>query len=188
MLKININITAMTNITKFTNLFFNNAKKTYNGTIYTDKDGNEICKEFKFEISDIGKYIVIKLRYEEHLGWGNILGTKLAINDHELSEYEDDYLYGVYKIDWHNEYQKNNKNISYKIKLVPVNDWGAWCPNRSWYTSDMESIINITYNLFEETPIFDNLDEANKFALKKNNELYPKKLSWWGKLKNRFNI
>ena len=48
----------------------------------------------------------------------------------------------------------------------------SWCPDRSWYTSDIESYINHTYNLFEENPLFDNIDDAIRFAIKKNNELY----------------
>ena len=38
------------------------------------------------------------------------------------------------------------------------------------------------YNLYEENPIFDNEDDANEFALKKNNELYPDKRNSFEKL------
>jgi hypothetical protein len=66
--------------------------------------------------------------------------------------------------------------------LTPIGNWGAWCPDRSWYSSDMESIINKQYNLFEENPIFDNVDDAMNFAFEKNFELYPDKRSDMKKL------
>ena len=47
---------------------------------------------------------------------------------------------------------------------------------------DMEQHINHDYNLYEENPIFDNEDDANEFALKKNNELYPDKRNSFEKL------
>ena len=160
-----------------------NIQKTNSGTLGNTKDGEMIERSFKFEPSDIGKYIVIKFRYEEHLFCGAPLGTRLMINNHILHSYKD-YLYGVYLIDWHDDYQKSQKNINYKIKLVPIENWKAWCPSRSWYTGDIEYIINIDYNLFEEIPIFDNIIEAQKFALEKNHELYPYTPTKWEKFKN----
>ena len=157
-------------------------EKTWSGTIKTEEDGTQICRRFKFTPEDVGKFIVMKWRYEEHIFWGGPFGTRLIINHNQLNTRNNDLLYGVYQIDWHNDYWKDHKLINYKVKLVPVGDWGAWCPNRSWYTTDMEQHINNDYNLYEENPIFDNEDDANEFALKKNNELYPDKRNSFEKL------
>ena len=146
-----------------------NIKKTFTGTIKELPDGSEQVRYCKFEPSDIGKFIVLKFRYEEHMFCGSVFGTRLLVNGHE-----PDMLYAVYEIGWHNDLQKHENNVDYKIKLIPVGNWEAWCPNRSWYTSDIESIVNSTYDLFEENPIFDNIDDATKFALDKNFEMYPK--------------
>ena len=148
-------------------------EKTYNGTIMTKEDGSQIQRSFKFLPEDVDKFIVIKWKYEEHMFWGNIFGTKLRVGNHDLNPMSDDELYGVYKIEWHSDWLKNENNMRYKVKLTPVGDFGAWCPNRSWYTSDMESHINKTYNLFEENPMFNKFQEAVEFAIKKNEELYP---------------
>ena len=67
---------------------------------------------------------------------------------------------------------ENENNVSFKVKLTPISAWGAWCPNRSWYTSDIEKSINYNYNLWEEIPIFDNVENALEFAIIKNYELY----------------
>ena len=99
--------------------------------------------------------------------------TRLVINGHELSTNKNSYFYGVYKIEWYSEWLKKDNNMGYKIKLTPVGDYMAWCPDRSWYTSDMESHINNNYNLFEETPLFNTFEEAHNFACDKNFELYP---------------
>lgn len=154
-----------------------NYQKTWGGTIKITEDGTKICKYFKFTPSDIGKYLVLRWRYEEHMFWGGPFGTQLAVNGHILSTYNDDEIYGVYLIDWHSDWCKIENNISYKVKLTPVGNWGAWCPNRSWYTTDMEQHINHDYNLYEENPIFDNENDANEFAIKKNEELYSNKIS-----------
>ena len=123
---------------------------------------------FKFEPSDVGKFIVIKLRYEQHMFWGSLFGTQLAIGGRQLTK--NDYLYGVYQIGWHSDWLMHENNMDYKVKLTPVGEWAAWCPDRSWYTSDMEHLINEQYDLFKETPLFDNKEEANEFAIKKNYE------------------
>lgn len=157
-------------------------EKTWSGTIKTEEDGTQICRRFKFTPEDVGKFIVMKWRYEEHIFWGGPFGTRLIINHNQLNTRNNDLLYGVYQIDWHNDYWKDHGLINYKVKLIPVGDWGAWCPNRSWYTTDMEQHINNDYNLYEENPIFDNEDDANEFALKKNNELYPDKRNSFEKL------
>ena len=39
---------------------------------------------FKFEPSDVGKFIVIKLRYEQHMFWGSLFGTQLAIGGRQF--------------------------------------------------------------------------------------------------------
>jgi hypothetical protein len=148
-------------------------EKTYRGTVKYNPDGTEEIRYCKFEPSDIGKYIVFRWRYEEHLFWGALFETQLVVNGNKLNIRNGDEIYGVYLIDWHSDLCKNENNVSYKIKLTPVGNWNAWCPNRSWYSSDMESIINKQYNLFEENPIFDNVDDAMKFAFEKNFELYP---------------
>jgi len=126
-------------------------------------------RQFKFEPEDIEKYLVMKFRYQQNMFWGSVFGTKLQVNGKD-----PETLFGVYKIEWHSDWCKHENNVKYKIKLTPVGNWGAWCPNRSWYTSDIESMINHTYNLFEEIPLFDNKEDANEFALTKNFEMYPK--------------
>jgi len=150
---------------------------------WINNDGQLVEKRFKFEPEDIGKFIVLKFRYQENMFWGSLLGTKLQINGHQLSERNMDSLYGVYEICWHNEYSKYENNISYKVHLKPVGDWGAWCPNRSWYSSDIESHMFNDYDLIHEMPLFDNVEEANDFAIKKNDELYPKKVTRIDKIK-----
>ena len=127
-------------------------------------------KVFVFEPSDVDKFIVVKLRYQQNLFWGSLLGTQLAINDYHLTE--KDKIYGVYEIGWHSDWLKKENNMSYKVNLKPVGEWGAWCPNTSWYTSDMEHIINEQYNLNNEIPLFDDPDEATKFAIDKNYEMF----------------
>lgn len=101
---------------------------------------------------------------------GSLLGTQLAINDYHLTA--KDYLYGVYEIGWHSDWLKNENNMRYKVNLKPVGEWRAWCPDRSWYTSDMEDLINEQYDLNNEIPLFDDPDEATKFAIDKNYEMY----------------
>lgn len=144
-------------------------EKTYNGTIRTNDDGSQTQRYFKFLPEDVDKFIVIKLRYEEHM----FIHTQLVINGHKLSPNDNLYFYGVYKIEWYSEWLKKDNNMGYKIKLTPVGNYMAWCPDRSWYTSDMESHINNNYNLFEETPLFNTFEEAHNFACDKNFELYP---------------
>lgn len=150
----------------------NKIEKTFRGTVMTLEDGSQIERSFHFEPSDIGRFIVIRWRYQQNMFWGSLFGTQLAVNGYHLNERKDE-LYGVYKIEWHSDWCKYENNVSYKIKLTPVGNWGAWCPNRSWYTHDMESSINNMYNLFEEVPVFDTEDEATEFAINKNYELYP---------------
>lgn len=147
----------------------NSIEKTHRGTIMTTEDGTQIMRSFHFTPEEIGKYIVLKFQYEQNLFWGSILGTRLQINS--KTPY---MLYGVYRIDWHSDWCRHENNVKYKIKLTPVGNWGAWCPNSSWYTSDLESKINHTYNLFEKLPLFDNENDATEFALSKNFEMYPK--------------
>ena len=132
-------------------------------------NGSQIQRYFKFLPEDVDKFIVIKLRYEEHM----FIHTQLVINGHKLSPNDNLYFYGVYKIEWYSEWLKKDNNMGYKIKLTPVGNYMAWCPDRSWYTSDMESHINNNYNLFEETPLFSTFEEAHNFACDKNFELYP---------------
>ena len=132
-------------------------------------NGSQIQRYFKFLPEDVDKFIVIKLRYEEHM----FIHTQLVINGHKLSPNDNLYFYGVYKIEWYSEWLKKDNNMGYKIKLTPVGNYMAWCPDRSWYTSDMESHINNNYNLFEETPLFNTFEEAHNFACNKNFELYP---------------
>lgn len=141
-------------------------KKTFQGTEVTFPDGSQQIRSFKFEVEDIDKYIVLPFRYEEHMFYGNLLGTQLEVNNHKLTN--QDKLFGIYKIEWHNDWC----DLSYKIKLTPINNFKAWCPNRSWYTSDIESLINCEYNLYAENPIFTDLNEASEFVIKKNYELY----------------
>ena len=150
----------------------NTYEKTFNGTIKRIEGGKEMIRSFKFEPEDVGKYLVFRFPYEEHLFWGDLFGTQLVINGHNLSNHNRDEIYGVYLIDWHSDWCKNENNISFKVKLTPVGVWGAWCPNRSWYTSDVEKSINYNYNLWEEIPIFDNVEDALEFAIKKKYELY----------------
>lgn len=132
-------------------------------------NGSQIQRYFKFLPEDVDKFIVIKQRYEEHM----FIHTQLVINGHKLSPNDNLYFYGVYKIEWYSEWLKKDNNMGYKIKLTPVGNYKAWCPDRSWYTSDMESHINNNYNLFEETPLFNTFEEAHNFACDKNFELYP---------------
>lgn len=132
-------------------------------------NGSQPQRYFKFLPEDVDKFIVIKLRYEEHM----FIHTQLVINGHKLSPNDNLYFYGVYKIEWYSEWLKKDNNMGYKIKLTPVGNYMAWCPDRSWYTSDMESHINNNYNLFEETPLFNTFEEAHNFACDKNFELYP---------------
>lgn len=150
---------------------------------WINSNGQLIERYFKFTPDDIGKFIVLKFRYQENMFWGALLGTQLQINAHILSEHNGDSLYGVYEIQWHNDYCKSQNDTRYKIHLKPVGDWGAWCPNRSWYSTDIESIISNDYNLLVETPLFDTMEEAHDFAIKKNSELYPKKVTKFEKLK-----
>ena len=44
-------------------------EKTWSGTIKTEEDGTQICRRFKFTPEDVGKFIVMKWRYEEHIFW-----------------------------------------------------------------------------------------------------------------------
>ena len=150
--------------------------------ITIDKDRTYMIK---FTPNDIGKYIVMKFRYEEHLFCGGPLGTQLVINYNKLNVYNKDMLYGVYRIDWHNDYQKSQNNVSYKVKLTPMGNWAAWCPDRSWYTSDIESLISIIYDLSIENPIFDSDVKATDFALNKNHEMYPDARSICRKIKDK---
>ena len=143
-------------------------KKTCNCATNAN-NGSQIQRYFKFLPEDVDKFIVIKLRYEEHM----FIHTQLVINGHKLSPNDNLYFYGVYKIEWYSEWLKKDNNMGYKIKLTPVGNYMAWCPDRSWYTSDMESHINNNYNLFEETPLFNTFEEAHNFACDKNFELYP---------------
>ena len=145
-------------------------EKTYRGTIKQYVDGSQQIRSFKFEPSDVGKFIVVKFRYQQNMFNGALFGTQLKVKKHYLSTSE--FLYGVYEIGWHSELTKHENNMSYKVKLTPVGNWAAWCPDRSWYTSDIEPLINYTYNLFEDTPIFDNAEQATEFAINKNYELY----------------
>lgn len=135
-------------------------------------------QKFKFLPEHIGKFVVLNFPYEEH-----IFGNHLQIGNHILSDMDRDDFYGIYQINWYDDYAQENQKVSYKIKLVPVKSYSAWCPNRSWYTSDIESIIRNTYT-DDETFIFDNIEDALKFSLKKNKELYPDKKSIF---KNIFN-
>lgn len=132
-------------------------------------NGSQTQRYFKFLPEDVDKFIVIKRRYEEHM----FIHTQLVVNGHKLSPNDNLYLYGVYKIEWYSEWLKKDNNMGYKIQLTPVGNYMAWCPDRSWYTSDMESYINNNYNLFEETPLFNTFEEAHNFACDKNFELYP---------------
>lgn len=153
-------------------------RKTFRGTERDLEDGRVERREFKFESSDLGKYIVVKMRYEQHADWsaGLFFGTQLSINSNKLNTH-DDQIYGVYRIDLYPGYHDGKDIFSYKVKLTPMGKFNAWCPDRSWYTSDMESIINKEYDLFTENPIFDTEAKAIAFALKKNFELYPDKRS-----------
>ena len=132
-------------------------------------NGSQTQKYFKFLPEDVDKFIVIKRRYEEHM----FTSTQLVINGHKFSPNDNLYFYGVYKIEWYSEWLKKDNNMGYKIQLTPVGNYMDWCPDRSWYTSDMESYINNNYNLFEETPLFNTFEEAHNFACNKNFELYP---------------
>lgn len=149
----------------------NTYEKTFSGTIKRTEDGKEMIRSFKFEPEDVGKYLVFEFPYEEHLGYGGILGTRLKINDYFLKPNKDN-LYGIYQIDWASDWCKIENNMDYKVKLTPVRGWKAWCPNRPWYTSEIEMEINYNYNLWEEIPVFDNVKDALVFAMKKNYELY----------------
>lgn len=137
-------------------------------------NSKNVMRRFKFEPTDINKYIVLKFRYEQHMFTNNsMFGSTLVINKHELSTRNTDYLYGVYKIEWHSEYFKMHNDMSYKVQLTPIGFCEDYCPNRSWYTSDVEQIINEDYDLFNEVPLFDTYKDAENFAVKKNDELYP---------------
>ena len=144
-------------------------KKTFSGTEVTFPDGSQEIRRFKFEVEDISKFIVLPCKYEQHLFYGDTFGTQLTMFGHKLVE-DKDILYGIYQVDWYNDYCP----LDYKIKLIPVDNFKAWCPNRSWYTSDIESLINSEYNLYAENPIFTDINEASEFAIKKNHELYDK--------------
>lgn len=151
-------------------------ENSHAGTIKHFEDGSQEIRSFKFEPNDVGKFIVIKWKYEEHMfSGGYLFGKRLQIGDHILNPLSKDELFGVYEIGWHADWCKNENNINYKVKLTPVNDFDMWCPNRSWYSSDMADHINNTYNLFEETPLFDNYQDAYEFSFKKNTELYSRK-------------
>ena len=147
-------------------------EKTCNCVANTN-NGSQTQRYFKFLPEDVDKFIVIKQRYEQHMCFGYPFGKQLIINGHELSTNKNSYFYGVYKIEWYSEWLKKDNNMGYKIQLTPVGDYFAWCPDRSWYTSDIESYINNNYNLFEETPLFNTFEEAHNFACDKNFELYP---------------
>ena len=132
-------------------------------------NGSQTQRYFKFLPEDVDKFIVIKRRYEEHM----FIHTQLVVNGHKFSPNDNSYFYGVYKIEWYSEWLKKDNNMGYKIQLTPAGNYMAWCPDRSWYTSDIESYINNNYNLFEETPLFNTFEEAHNFACDKNFELYP---------------
>lgn len=149
----------------------NTYEKTFGGTIKRTKDGKEMIRSFKFEPEDVGKYLVFCFPYEEHLGYGGILGTRLKINDYFIKTNKDN-IYGIYRIDWAADWCKIENNMDYKVKLTPIGVWKAWCPNRSWYTSEIEMEINYNYNLWEEIPVFDTVKDALEFAMKRNYELY----------------
>lgn len=147
-------------------------EKTCNCAANTN-NGSQTQRYFKFLPEDVDKFIVIKRRYEQHMCFDYPFGKQLIINGHELSTNKNSYFYGVYKIEWYSEWLKKDNNMDYKIQLTPVGDYFSWCPDRAWYTSDMESHINNNYNLFEETPLFNTFEEAHNFACNKNFELYP---------------
>ena len=89
----------------------------------------------KFTAEDIGKFIVISRPYEQKMMYGGgLFGTQLKINDHELNR--NDMLFGVYEIRYH-AWCEESKNVSYKIYLKPIDEFMPWCPDRSWYTSDI---------------------------------------------------
>ena len=54
-----------------------NYENTYRGTIKRNPDGTEEIRYCKFEPSDIGKYLVLRWRYEEHMFWVVLLELSL---------------------------------------------------------------------------------------------------------------
>jgi len=132
---------------------------------------------FKFTNKDIGKYLVLKWRYEEH-GWS--IDT-LSINSHALNKYVD-YFYGVYKIKYHNDWCEKSKDVTYKIHLEPIGKFKMWCPDHHWYTQDIESHISSISNSYDRRPVFDTVTEAIEYAIDKNFKLYPDKRSWFRKI------
>lgn len=65
-------------------------------------NSKNVMRRFKFEPTDINKYIVLKFRYEQHMFTNNsMFGSTLVINKHELSTRNTDYLYGVYELATH---------------------------------------------------------------------------------------
>jgi len=151
-----------------TNVALDNAvRKTFHGSEKDLENDHIHIKEFKFTSDDIGKFVVIEWNYEEN----GFAIDRLSINNHILDN-RDSKLYGVYEICYHS-WCAETKDVSYKIYLKPIGKFAYWCPDRSWYTYDIEQHINNTYNIFEENPVFDNVNDAIRFALKKNFELYP---------------
>ena len=69
--------------------------------------GSQTQRYFKFLPEDVDKFIVIKLRYEEHM----FIHTQLVINGHKLSPNDNSYFYGVYKIEWYSEWLKKDNNM-----------------------------------------------------------------------------
>lgn len=123
---------------------------------------NNKYKNFKLGKDNIGHYIVRKMRSTIKYKWDPT--SPLGITMTGIKGEPE--LYAVFKIDWYNkELFKNNE---YKSYLHPVGIYEPFFPDRPWYNCDIESSL-----YFGSDHYFENLDEALKFASKKNRELYP---------------
>ena len=66
-------------------------ENSHTGTIKHFEDGSQEIRSFKFEPNDVGKFIVIKWKYEEHMfSGGYLFGKRLQIGDHILNPLSDD--------------------------------------------------------------------------------------------------
>jgi len=119
-------------------------------------------RNFKLGVDHIGKFLVWKMRsttkfhYDPTSPFG-IVFTGLS---------KDADMFVVCQIDWYNKdvFPEND----YKSYLHPVGVYNDYFTDRPLYNSDIESCLRNN-----NAEIFDDFEEANKWAIKKNKGLYP---------------
>ena len=137
-----------------------------------------VIRRFIFEPSDINKYIVLKFRYEEHISWNpGQFGSRLVINKHILNIRNTDYLYGVYKIDWYDDYTNKKDNYyegtyTYKQGEEALKEMGYNEKEFIQVFGDKIAKDNIySLELTPQTAFIEGKDQSETFL--------PKGTKWW---------